>query len=70
MRKRMTRTKAARRAQASQMLTPDEVRWARMRWFTPNESERLTQRQIAERLDVTLFTVGRLLRYETYRGIT
>jgi DNA-binding transcriptional MerR regulator len=52
------------------LLTSDEVRWARQRYYTPNVTERLTRRQIADELDVTLFTVARLLRYETYRGIT
>jgi DNA-binding transcriptional regulator LsrR (DeoR family) len=51
-------------------LTAEEVRWARQRYFTPNLNEQLTRRQIAEELDVTVWTVARLLRYETYRGIT
>jgi AraC-like DNA-binding protein len=67
---KMTRSKALRRASASRLLTDEQVRWARQRYFTPNHTEHLTRRQIADELDVTLFTVARLLRYETYRGIT
>ena len=65
-----TKAKALRRASASRLLTAHQVRWARQRYFTPNLAEHLTRRQIADELDVTLFTVARLLRYETYRGIT
>jgi DNA-binding transcriptional MerR regulator len=66
----LTRTKALRRASSSRLLTPSQVCWARQRYFTPNLAEHLTRRQIADELDVTLFTVARLLRYETYRGVT
>jgi hypothetical protein len=61
---------ARRRARATQILAANEVRWARHRYFTPDMQEKLTRRQIADELDVTVWTVARLLRYETYRGIT
>jgi DNA-binding transcriptional MerR regulator len=48
-------------------LTRDQVEWARQRYFTPNLYERMTQRRLAEELGVTVQTIQRVVRYETYR---
>ena len=59
-----TRSKLGVRA-----LTVAEVRWARERWQTPNLDERLSQRQLAAALDVSIETVQRVLKHLTYRDV-
>jgi len=47
-------------------LTDAEVRWALEKYFTENVDERMTQRAIAQQLNVSQQTIARLVRSETW----